>query len=261
MRFIAHQILLNPGCWIFFVLIGSAWTYRKWWYLAIPLGLLALSLFPKPIHLLLERLEREFPTWESHQSQAPYILVLGAGGTPDPQLGPLHQIGGSPLHRVMQGIRVWRHIPESLLVFSSAGRPGYPSQAEMYAEVARDWGVPDSVIRLVTTPKTTLEEARDFVEAFPQAQEIILVTSAQHMPRAKEIFEDYRLKVIPAPTDYRIRRHPDGERFPWIPQLEALQLWQGWLREKVGTWLWSLEKAGLVESSNVQSSNVHSSVV
>lgn len=200
----------------------------------MPLAILAFMLFPKPIHYLVAKEERKFPAWEAEKRTAPYILVLGAGGTPEPELSPMHRISGSPYHRVMQGIRIWQQVPEALLVFSSAGRQGYPSQAEMYAEVARDWGVPDSVIRVVPTPKTTREEARDFKVAFPEAEYVILVTSALHIPRAKKIFEKQGLEVIPAPSDFRVKRHPDGERFGWIPSLEAMMMWQGYLHEKVG---------------------------
>lgn len=238
MRFLAHQILLNPGFWIFLVLIGGVignWKKRSW--LAIVLGLLAFMLFPKPIKYLVSQEERKFPPWESNKRSAPYILVLGAGGTPEPGLSPMQRISGSPYHRVMQGIRVWQQVPEAFLVFSSAGRPGYPSQAEMYAEVAREWGVPDTVIRIVPTPKTTQEEARDFVKAFPEAKSLILVTSALHIPRAKKIFEKQGLEVIPAPSDYRVKHHPDGERFAWIPSLEAMMMWQGYVKEKVGVLL------------------------
>ncbi|RPA66611.1 YdcF family protein [Cyclobacteriaceae bacterium YHN15] len=235
MRFLAHNLLLNPGFWIFCVLIGGmVLNYKKRLWLVFPLAIMAFMLFPKPIQYLVEKEERRFPIWESHQTYAPYILVLGAGGTPEPSLSPMLRISGSPYHRVMQGIRIWHQVPEALLVFSSAGRPGYPSQAEMYAEVAREWGVPDSVIRIVPKPLNTQEEARDFVAAFPEAKSVILVTSALHIPRAKKIFEKQGLEVIPAPSDFRVKRHPAGEGFGWVPSMEAMMLWQGYLHEKVG---------------------------
>lgn len=198
------------------------------------LGVFACLLFPKPIKYLISKEERKYPAWEAEKRVAPYILVLGAGGTPEEGLSPMQRISGSPYHRVMQGIRIWQQVPEALLVFSSAGRPDYPSQAEMYAEVAREWGVPDTVIRLVPTPKTTQEEALDFVQAFPEAKAVILVTSALHLPRAKKIFEQQGLEVIPSPSDYRVKHHPAGDRFDWIPSLEAMMMWQGLVKEKVG---------------------------
>ncbi|MFD2201823.1 YdcF family protein [Shivajiella indica] len=243
MRFLAHQFLLNPGFWIFCVLIGGmVLNYKKRRWLVMPLAILAFMFFPKPIQYLVEKEERRFPIWESHQTFAPYIVVLGSGGTPDEALGPTQRLSHGSLWRVTQGVEVWKQIPESKLVFSSAGRPGYISQAEIYAEAARSWGVPDSIIRVVPTPLNTQEEARDFVVAFPEAKAVILVTSALHMPRAKKIFEKLGLKVIPALSDFRVKRHPDGERFEWIPSLEAMMMWQGYVKEKLGILLVSWDE-------------------
>ena len=161
-------------------------------------------------------------------------MVLGSGGTPDAALSPTQRLSHGSLWRCTQGVELWKQIPEAKLVFSSAGRPGYISQAEIYAEAARSWGVPDSVIRVVTTPLNTQEEARDFVASFPEAKAVILVTSALHIPRAKKIFEKQGVEVIPAPSDFRVKRHPAGEGFGWVPSLKAMLMWKGYMHEKVG---------------------------
>jgi len=235
MRFLAHQIILNPGFWIFAILIaGVILNYKKRFWLAMPLFILSLLLFTKPIHYLFTLEERKFPTWESERKVASTILVLGAGGTPEPGLSPMHRIGGASFHRVMQGVSIWKQMPEAHLVFTGAGIEGYTSLAEMYAEVAREWGVPDSAIRIISTPKNTQEEARDFRTHFPESKSLILVTSAMHIPRAKKVFENQGLEVITAPSDYRIKLHPDGTRFSWIPSLDAMQMWAEYVKEKVG---------------------------
>jgi uncharacterized SAM-binding protein YcdF (DUF218 family) len=241
MRFLAHQIFLNPGFWIFSILIaGVIWNYKKRVWLAIPLLFLSMLLFSKPVQYLFALQERKFPTWESEKKVAPIIVVLGAGGTPEPGLSPMHRIGGASFHRVMQGISIWKQLPESRLVFTGAGVEGYISLAEMYAEVAKEWGVPDASMSIIPTPKNTQEEARDFVAKFPDYKSIILVTSAMHMPRAKKIFEKHGLVVIPAPSDYRIKLHPDGIRYSWIPSLDAMQMWSELVKEKAGILLGSI---------------------
>jgi uncharacterized SAM-binding protein YcdF (DUF218 family) len=55
-----------------------------------------------------------------------------------------------------------------------------------------------------------------------------------HIPRAKKVFENQGLEVITAPSDYRIKLHPDGTRFSWIPSLDAMQMWAEYVKEKVG---------------------------
>ncbi|MCH6201330.1 YdcF family protein [Aquiflexum sp. LQ15W] len=238
MRFLAHQVFLNPGFWIFSILIaGVILNYKKRLWVSIPLLFLSMLLFSKPVQYLFALEERKFPTWESEKKVAPYILVLGAGGTPEQGLSPMHRIGGASFHRVMQGISIWKQLPEARLVFTGAGVEGYVSLAEMYAEVAREWGVPDAAINIITTPKNTQEEAKDFMAKFPGTKSVILVTSAMHIQRAKKIFEKQGLEVITAPSDYRVKLHPDGIQYSWIPSLDAMQMWSELVKEKVGIML------------------------
>lgn len=235
MRFIAHQLILNPACWIVLGLVLGAWGQwrdRRW--LSYMLLGSIFFLLPKPIDELIHQYERSFPNWETHQTPAPYIVVLGAGGTPDPALTKLQQLSGSPLFRVMQGISIAKALPEATLVFSSAGRPGYPSQASMYAAFAKEWGIAETRLDTIPTPTITREEAEHFKARFPEATTVILVSSALHQPRAKRLFERQGLRVIPAPSDYTIRRHPAGNRYEWVPSLQSLQRWNSYLHEKIG---------------------------
>ncbi|WP_154855452.1 YdcF family protein [Cyclobacterium xiamenense] len=193
-------------------------------------------LLSPPIRYLVEKEEQRFPAWESHRTGAPFILVLGSGGTPDPKLPALQRLSNHSLWRCMQGIGIWRQLPQSFLVLSSAGREGQVAQATFYAQVAREWGVPDSLIREIPSPRTTQEEARDFRAAYPRADSVILVTAALHLPRARTLFEREGLHVIPAPTDYKVKSDVLGSGyFQWIPSLAAASLWQAYLHEKLGT--------------------------
>ena len=239
MRFLAHNFFINPAFYIFLGMIWMAcgqWREGRRW-LGVLIGLVTIFLIPAPINYLIEKKERTFPVWEQHQTSAPYILVLGAGGTPDPEINSMHQIAGSPLLRVTQGMRIAQKLPKATLVLSSAGRPGYLSQAEMYANYAKEWGFEESRMGIVPTPRTTWEEAVEFKKAYPDAQKIILVTTAVHLPRAKRMFEAQGLEVIPAASDFIIRRHPAGDRYQWIPSLHALMRWDTYLHETLGMWL------------------------
>ncbi|UJP64445.1 YdcF family protein [Mongoliitalea daihaiensis] len=239
MRYIAHNFFLNPAFYIFCGMLWGAWGQwkagRNW--LAGLLALATILLMPAPINYLIQQKERSFPIWEEQKLGAPYILVLGAGGTPDPAINSMHQLAGSPLLRVTQGMRIAQELPESILVFSSAGRDGYLSQAEMYANYAKESGMEEARLGIVPTPKTTWEEAQEFVKAYPDAKKIILVTTAVHLPRAKRMFEAHGLEVIPAASDFIIRKHPAGDRLQWIPSLHALQRWETYVHETIGMFL------------------------
>jgi len=236
MRFIAHGILLNPACWIVAfigVVIFREWEKRRWisW---VGTGLIFLFFTGPPIQIIYHW-ERAYPSLEVDDSlQGVPIVVLGAGGTPEEGMAPVHRLGKSATFRVLEGVRIWQQLPGSTLIMSSAGREGYMSQAGIYVEAALELGVPAAHLDIVPTPKTTYEEAVHFREKFPAYGRVILVTSAMHMRRAKSLFESQGLEVVPAPCNFISLRHPDDTfRLPW-PSVEALELWRMLLHEGVG---------------------------
>ncbi|WP_158860046.1 YdcF family protein [Lunatibacter salilacus] len=236
MRFIAHSMLLNPAFWV--VLFLGITVFREWkkrrWISLVGAGLIFLF-FTGPPKQIIFYWERAFPSLEVDDSlQGLPILVLGAGGTPEEGIHPVHQLGKSATFRVLEGIRVWQRSPGSTLIMSSAGRDGYLSQAEVYVAAARELGVPATHLDIVPTPKTTHEEAVHFKEKFPQYSKVILVTSAMHMRRAKRLFEAQGIEVVPAPCNFFTLRHPDNSfRMPW-PSSEGLVLWGMVFHEVVG---------------------------
>ncbi len=64
---------------------------------------------------------------------------------------------------------------------------------------------------------------------------VLLVTHAQHMPRAVEAFEHYGVAVIPAPTAFesRLAGAPSGA-FPWLPSAPTMRLFREACHEYVG---------------------------
>ncbi|NJN55953.1 MAG: YdcF family protein [Anaerolineae bacterium] len=82
-----------------------------------------------------------------------------------------------------------------------------------------------------------------------EAETVLLVTSAIHMPRSVAIFEKQGIEVIPAPTDYEYVQ-PDwdeGEGAGWfywgmslLPDAESLQLTTRVLKEYVGMFIYGL---------------------
>ena len=239
MNFLINKFLINPAFWILiFALIGIAYSFKKGIggkIFSFALFLLILGLFDPLSYLVVERIEQKhavlsFLPW----GETPPILVLGSGGIPDDRLMPSQQLTAHSMARCLEGYRIWKKLPESKLVLSSAGREGFISQAEIYASAVKEWGVPDSAIIVVTTPTNTIEEAKDFREMFPEENGVILVTSALHMGRAIKIFKAVGLEPIPAPTEFRVKRHPGGPENQWVPNIESLILWEKVAHEVLG---------------------------
>jgi uncharacterized SAM-binding protein YcdF (DUF218 family) len=238
-RFIAHSLLLNPAFWVVLFLAGI--VYREWhnrrWISWVGTGLIFLF-FTDPPRQIIHYWERAYPslTVEAGLQGLP-ILVLGAGGIPEEGINPVHQLEKGATFRVLEGIRVWQRSSKSMLIMSSAGRPGYGSQAEIYVLAAQELGVPATNLAIVPTPRTTHEEAVHFKVKFPNYTKVILVTSAMHMRRAKRLFERQGIAVVPAPCNFIYLRHPDDSfRLPW-PNSEALGYWGMLLHEGVGMFL------------------------
>jgi uncharacterized SAM-binding protein YcdF (DUF218 family) len=92
------------------------------------------------------------------------------------------------------------------------------SPAGDMAVILQALGVPDEAMWLEDRSRNTYESAVESWDILSEKdiQRIILVTSAQHMPRSVAFFEAQGFDVIPAPTDYSITEaewqrliHPD----------------------------------------------------
>lgn len=161
--------------------------------------LLLLSLQPVSDHLLAP-LENRYPTLEG-EHHAAYVVVLGGGYTYNPHWAPGSNLISNSLPRVVEGIRQWRLSPGAKLIFTGARAQDNPrSNASVAAEVARSLGVPAADIIELDKPKDTAEEALA-VRKQVGDQPLILVTSANHMPRAMVFFKRAGLSPLPAPAN------------------------------------------------------------
>ncbi|MGK7893886.1 MAG: YdcF family protein [Xenococcus sp. (in: cyanobacteria)] len=86
------------------------------------------------------------------------------------------------------------------------------SESEDMADLLHKLGVPSSAIITEKKSLNTYQNAIYVKEILDKLniQEILLVTSAFHQPRACLIFEKLGIKVIPALTDYWVTENPSG---------------------------------------------------
>lgn len=143
------------------------------------------------------------------------MLVLGGGFTNDTSLPANSRLASNSLTRVVEGIRVHRLIPNSKLIFSGKAKKGSISIAETMRLTALSLGVDSSSIILMNKPATTAQEADYYEQHFHNdSTQLIIATSAIHMPRAMLTFEKRLLSPIPAPTNHtgkgRLARSSEG---------------------------------------------------
>ncbi|MBW6508726.1 MAG: YdcF family protein [Desulfuromonadales bacterium] len=163
-------------------------------------------------------LETRYPAYEAGESSADFIAVLGSWHqTVDDQ--PLtSELSATAIVRLAEGIRIYRLHPGSRLIFTGyhglwADPVAYPEKLRALAVAL---GVPDGDILTFVGPRDTAEEAQLMADLFADT-EMVLVTSATHMPRSMELFRGAGLDPTPAPTGHlskptrHLWRLPDGE--------------------------------------------------
>lgn len=168
------------------------------------------------------------------------IVVLSAGRVIAPGPERVSEWGDS--NRFWGGVDLFRSQKAPRLVFTGAWidwEPDAKPEGEILRDYAVSMGLPwDQIV--VTGPVTnTADEAREVrrvLASNPAGQpRIILVTSAFHMPRARQVFEQAGMTVDPFPVDFWFSEGGGGwTALDFVPTVGALQQTQTALRELYG---------------------------
>ncbi len=163
-----------------------------------------------------------------------HIVVLGGGASVGEGVTTADQLSGDALSRVVEGIRLHHQIPGSQLVTSGFSIRGNRSQGELLATTAVELGVSPSDTLWLPTPTTTREEAAAYLARFGSSNQIILVTSALHLPRAMGWFQYQGLHPVPAPANHMIKINPDRWTYHWRPSMRKISIMQKVFHEYAG---------------------------
>ena len=185
---------------------------------------------------------------------ADVIVVLG-GGT-DPLIYPRSdvEINGAG-DRMLYAARLY-HAGYAQHILLSGGRISWldgreGSSAEEMAEVMYLLGVPEEVLWLQSTSRNTYEDALYSTEILDEKgiDRILLVTSAQHMPRSLALFKNQGLEVIPLPTDFGVTQvdwshltQPNlaAQILNFFPSIGNMGTTTGVLKEYIGMFIYRL---------------------
>ena len=221
---VTSQLLLPPGGLLLLGLIGLA-LLRSHVRIGAGLAFFALAsiytlALPIVSHSLLQALEDPYVE-PATDPNAGAIVVLG-GGTyaPAPEYAG-ETVGRYTLERVRYAARLHRRTAAPVLV--SGGNPlGLKtSEGEQMKDALHDFGVATKWVEAASN--NTFENARRSRETLQQTgiDTIYLVTHAWHMPRAKMVFVNAGLRVIPAPTGYQAERRL--RLLDFVPSADALR--------------------------------------
>ena len=238
------------------LILGLSTEHRRKWhraFLILALAILLLGSNRWVSYGLARSLE-----WRSLPSEdllhADVIVVLGGGtesGDYPRQMTEVNSAGD----RVLYAAKLYHDgIAPAILV--SGGNLGFSSArgatpAEEMTELLMMLGVPEEAIWQKDQSQNTYEDALYSAELLREKEitEVVLVTSAMHMPRAKALFENQGIIVIPAPADFTVteqnwqsvfRPSPGEFVITLLPNASALDLTTTVMKEYIGLLVYHL---------------------
>ena len=251
------QLIYPLGLGLLLQLIAIGGRKRRW---GLPLSItgwlvIAVPAMPVVSNALLRRLEDQAakltPTFIP---QADAVLVLGGGirSTPAKGLGVEVNEAGD---RLLCGVRLWKQGTAPVLITSGA-RVSFQSndpiapEAVLSQQLAQELGVPASAVLLNEQARTTAEEAQRINQLAAEQgwKQLILVTSAFHMPRALASFHHQSdLEIIPVACDYRLEPESQNQTLSLqelmidlIPSSGSLNQTTQMLKEHLGLLVYKL---------------------
>ena len=106
------------------------------------------------------------------------------------------------------------------------------SEGDVLKKYAIEYGINADDILVTKDALNTFEESEAVQELLGENKNIILVTSAFHMKRAKFLFEKQSLRVIPYKVDYLSTTNPKLHFIDFLPSSSGLQKTEIALREQ-----------------------------
>lgn len=212
------------------ILIGTflLWKQRRIAGVAL-VGMAVAGLYllstPAISDALAGSLERQYgPVAVDELPRTDAIVVLGGGVQPPARPRKDADLGHAA-DRVWHGAAAYRAGRAPLVIVTGA-RP-YVDRGESAAEATRGLlprlGVPESALAVRGDSTSTREDALTVREAMEQRrlEDVLLVTSALHMPRAVATFRAAGIRVWPAATDHEVVAPARRGMWAWLPYHRA----------------------------------------
>ena len=147
--------------------------------------------------------------------------------------------------RFLAGINLYKANKSNRLIFTGGINPltsDLPPEGDIYIKEAILMGVPKKDLYTTYPVNNTLQEAKAIKKLLndeaPLIQKnIILVTSAFHMKRAKKVFESEGINVQPYPVDFKSKKNFFStllDPLKWMPSSNYLNKSSSAIREIIG---------------------------
>jgi uncharacterized SAM-binding protein YcdF (DUF218 family) len=234
-----HKILpiifLPSGIIILFLLVGLLKRKRIFIWLALILFyLFSTPIISESIFKYVEKVQIRKDVNKLENADA--IVVLGGiFNYVKTENGGMNEWGDPD--RFFGGVELFKAGKANQLIFTGAIMPWADKNQETEGESLRKYaiqmGVPDSAIKISGIVTTTEDESNEVKKILPVAKKILLVTSAFHMPRAKNLFERKGFDVIAFPVDSKVTEEGRTVLY-YLPEADSFKRSEIGIRELIG---------------------------
>lgn len=246
--------MLSPLSWLLVALAGAClcvrsqarWARRLVRVCVAVAGLAVLATTPLAANLLVGALEASARGASMACRDAAADVAVVLAGAVDGRPGDAESFGALGLtsrRRVEAAVGWWHAAPGRMLVMSGGPQREAAASADdtsrplvaatLMARYAMRLGVAAEALRVEDGSKTTRENARRLAQLRPALpRDVVLVTSAMHMPRARYAMARAGFDACPLASDYR--QVPFALPGSLIPRASALVKTEDALHEWVG---------------------------
>jgi len=150
--------------------------------------------------------------------------------------GGVYPEWGDP-DRFFGGIELFKAGKAPKIIFTGGKMPWDPTQlteGDILNQFALKQCIPDSNILITGKVENTEDEAKAIKNLIGNNKNIILVTSAYHMERSKNIFEMLNFIVVPYSVDYKVDRICKLTFIYLLPDADSFRLFNIACREIIG---------------------------
>ena len=238
----------TPIVWVLLLLVVSILLLRSarkqprlkvGWYLLVAGTSILFFLSLTPVsNTLVYSLESQYITPSVDDAgKLDIIVILGGGIYTSDGLRKTPEASGATYSRLFNGVSIFKNSSAKVLVLSGAGNWGNESEAEVMKDLAVMLGVPGDKIVIETKSQNTMEQAIELAKLFPPSENkrIGIVTSALHMPRAVQAFQEKFPKenIVPFPVGY-ISSSAEFSLNSFVPTADAFMTSTDTIHEEIG---------------------------
>ena len=208
------------------------------------IGLMILMILSLPVvsGQLIKILEQSYtPTNPNEIISADTVIVLSGMVRPIEHNSGVKYEFSEAVDRIIAGINLLKIGKAQKIILTRGKLPwskGVP-EGEFLAEFIKSQGIDPNRILLTEIVQNTNDEAKAISKMLPKDSEVILVTSAFHMPRAEKVFQNQNVKIIPYAVDFRSSTKK-LDFLDFLPQANAFKDSNFYFREIIGRAYYSL---------------------